>query len=77
MSSTKLKKLRDYYSPVDPEDVVQHLIEQHQWDVQLFFIEDLQTGLHIVPQLFLFHWDVVLHPKTRHSVKMEIKVLKI
>lgn len=60
-------------SPVDPEDVVQHLIEQHQWNVQLFFIEDLQTGLDIVPQLFLFHWDVVLHHKQEIQQKWKIK----
>lgn len=55
--------------------MVQHLIEEHQWDIQLFLIEDLQTGLHIVPQLLLFHWDVVLHPQT-NSMKMDIKLLK-
>lgn len=63
MSSTNLKKLKGYYSPVNPEDMVQHLVEQHQWDIQLLLIEDFQTGLYIVPQLLLFHWDVVLHPQ--------------
>lgn len=62
-------------SPVNSEDVVQHLIEEHQRDVQLFLIEDLQTGLHIVPQLLLFHWDVVLRPKTK-SVKMGFELFR-
>lgn len=60
-SQQAAKSLRSLYSPVNSEDVVQDLIEEHQRDVQLLFIEDLQTGLHIVPQLLLFHWDVVLH----------------
>lgn len=64
--------ISDYFfdSPVNSEDVVQHLIEEYQRHVQLFLIEDLQTGLHIVSQLLLLHWDVVLHPKTTLSTNL-------
>lgn len=57
--------------------MVQHLIEEYQWDIQLLLIKDLQTGLHIVPQLLLFHWDIVLHPQTRYSVRPKIKLLEV
>lgn len=50
--------------------MVQHLIEEYQRHIQLFLIEDLQTGLHIVSQLFLLHWDVVLHPKNNSQYKL-------
>lgn len=50
-------------SPVNSEDMVQDLIEKYQRHVQLFLIENLQTRLHVVSQLLLLHWDVVLHPK--------------
>lgn len=53
----------DSHAPVNPEDMVQHFIEEHQRNVQLFFIEDLQTGLHVVSQLLLFYWDVVLQTR--------------
>ena len=46
--------------PVNAEDVVQHLVEEHQRHVQLLLVEDLQTGLHVVPELLLLHGDVVL-----------------
>lgn len=47
--------------------MVQYLIEEYQRNVQLFLIKDLQTSLHIVSQLLLLHWDVVLNPKTTLS----------
>lgn len=40
--------------------MVQHLIEQHQRHVQLLLIENLEPGLHILPQLLLLHREVVL-----------------
>lgn len=49
-------------SPVNSEDMVQDLVEKYQRHIQLFLIENLQTRLHVVSQLLLLHWDVVLHP---------------
>lgn len=40
--------------------MVQHFIEQDQGDVKLFFIEDLQPSLDIIPELLLVNWDIVL-----------------
>ena len=40
--------------------MVQHLVEEHQRHVQLFLVEDLQPRLHVIPQLFPAHWQVVL-----------------
>lgn len=58
--------------------MVQHFIEEHQRDVKFLLIEDLQTGLHIVSQFLLFHWDVVLHLQIMNLVKLEIlKILSI
>lgn len=68
--------LRSLYSPVNSEDVVQNLIKEHQRNIQLLLIEDLQTGLHVVSQFLLFHWDVILHiQKTHNSVKFLLEPL--
>lgn len=53
-------RLRPKSSPVNPEHVVQHLIEQNQGNIELFFVEDLQPRLDVISQFFLVHWDVVL-----------------
>lgn len=45
---------------VNPEHMVQHLIEEHQWYIQLLLIEHFEPGLDIVPQLLLVNWKVVL-----------------
>lgn len=58
--------------PVNPEDMIQHLIEEHKRDVELFLIEDFQTGLHVIPQLLLFHWDVVLQVQANSASKWQI-----
>lgn len=46
--------------PVYPEHMVEDLVEQDQRHIQLLLIEDLETSLHIIPQLLLLHWEVVL-----------------
>ena len=46
--------------PVNAEHVVQHFVEQHQRHVQFLLVEDLQPGLHVLSQLLLVHWNVVL-----------------
>lgn len=40
--------------------MVQNFVKEHQRNIQLLLVEDLQTGLHIVTQLLLLNWDVVL-----------------
>lgn len=62
--------LRSLYSPVNSEDVVQNLIKEHQRNIQLLLIEDLQTGLHVVSQFLLFHWDVILHTQKHKLSKI-------
>ena len=47
-------------NPVNPEHVVQHLIEEHQGNVQLLLIEHLQPGLDILPQFLPVHRKIVL-----------------
>ena len=36
-------------APVNPEHVVQHLVEQHERHVQLLLVEHLEPGLGVVP----------------------------
>ena len=55
-----MRYLRLFEDSVDPQNVVENLVKQDQRNVQLLLIEDLQSGLHIVPQLLLVHWQVVL-----------------
>ena len=47
-------------NPVNPEDMVQYLIEQHKWNVQLLLVEHLESCLNVVSQLFLVYWEIVL-----------------
>ena len=46
--------------PVDPEHMVEHFVEQHQRNIEFFLVEHLEASLHIVSQLFLLHWEIVL-----------------
>mmetsp|Transcript_3550 Transcript_3550/g.11018 ORF Transcript_3550/g.11018 Transcript_3550/m.11018 type:complete len:941 (+) Transcript_3550:3836-6658(+) len=45
---------------VDAQDVVEHLVEEHQRHVQLLLVEDAQLGLHLAAQLLAIHTHVVL-----------------
>ena len=46
--------------PVNPEHMVEHLIEEYKRHVQLFLVEDLEPGLGVIPQFLAANWDVVL-----------------
>ena len=43
--------LRLLEDAVDPEHVVEHLVEEHERHVQLLLVEHLQPSLHVAPQL--------------------------
>ena len=46
--------------PVYPQHVIQHFIEEHQRDVQLLLVEDLEASMHVVPQVLLVNRQIVL-----------------
>jgi len=49
-----------FENPVNPEHVVQHLIEEHQGNVQFLLIEHLQPGLDVLSQFLPVHRKIVL-----------------
>ena len=61
--------------PVNSENMVEDLIEEHQRNIQFFLIEDLQSRLDIVPQLLSFHGKVVLgHPVAEQDGSLECRL---
>ena len=52
--------LRLFEYPVNPEHVVQDLVEEDERNVQFFLVEDLESGLDVVSQFLLVDWQVVL-----------------
>jgi len=46
--------------PVNPEHMIQHLVEEDQGHVKFLLVEDLEPGLRVVSQLIPGDWYVVL-----------------
>lgn len=57
--------------------MIQYFIEQDQGHIQLFFIEDLQPCLDIIPELFLVNWDIILLEAKRAAHTLIRKVTEL
>ena len=46
--------------PIDPQHLVQHLVEQHQRHVKLLLVKHLEARLHVITQLLPINRHIVL-----------------